>query len=369
MCQPAIVTLPITPRKSPKIGLMFIPFIMDVLGKKIGIKKMLGLNVNGAKLFDQDIEDNVCGYINVNSWLGIVPDKIWRDDQKENIYWINTFFQQLQNNGYIIRDNRLILRCSCKAVEMLAVADNISLRKRLYEKVSNIIHCKICKTPVVEMVDNVYLFKIKHFQPSVGSVIPNFTYREVCNLSKRFAGVEFLISRSRPSAMKLWMGKEYIFLDPDFGWQLYLPLIRRYGFDPCILIGSQENLFGCYLMILLQWIIDKKESTLIVPGYCKTKSKSDELITSKFQEWDRNTVRLYLASHVTFRKKEMTIDTSLMYLINKVILHAARDQFCVPIQQLLMESMNNIEGNKVCRLLTESWRNRKAHEELITMMV
>mgnify|MGYP001561961177 CR=1 FL=1 len=363
MYQQAIVTLPITPRTSPKLGLMFIPFIMDILGKKIGTKRVLGLNVSGSKLFGQDVEKHAQGYINTNSWLGIIPDNVWRDDQKENIYWINMFFQQLQADGYVVKDNRAVLRCPCRVVEMLATADNMSRKKRLYEDVLGVMYCKICKSPVIKEIDTVYLFKIPHFQPIPGSIIPSFTHKEVLNLAERFSGTELLISRSRPSAISLWTGKTHVFLDVDFGWQLYLPILRRYGFDPFVLVGSQENLFGCYLMLLLQHLIDNESSTLVVPGYCRTKHLKDEAIMKTFQEWNHNAVRLYLASHVTFRKKELVMDTSLISLTNQVAQYGIRSKLQSP-QQSLLESLDAFEGYVIRQLIVAARRSGEVPEQL-----
>jgi hypothetical protein len=365
---PAIVTLPITPRKSPKLGIMFIPFIMDILGKRIGVKRVLSLNVTGSKLLGQDVEEAARGYINTNSWLGIIPDYIWRDDQMENIYWINVFFRKLQASGHIFKDSRTVLHCECGAVEMLATAESISIRRRLYEYVAGIMHCKICKSPVAKDVQIVYLFRVPRFRPSHNSIIPDFTLREISNLAKKFAGVELLISRSRPSAISLWTGEDHVFLDVDFGWQLCLPIIRRYGYDPIVLIGSQENLLGCYLIQLLQHIIDRKSSVLIVPGYCKTKRSRDETLLSTFQEWPHNATRLYLAAHVTFKRKEMSMDVSLINLVRRVAIKIGQTR--PQISQLsLHDALAVFEGIAIRQLLLKAQRTNTIPELLTELLI
>ncbi|MFH1551499.1 MAG: hypothetical protein ABIC36_01295 [bacterium] len=87
-----ITTLPITPMNRPSVGLNTTPFLMDAFGKRLGRKTVLSLNANGAKFYNQDTEKHISGYLSSLDILGITPDFIWRDDQEENISWINLFF-------------------------------------------------------------------------------------------------------------------------------------------------------------------------------------------------------------------------------------------------------------------------------------
>ncbi|HET8574672.1 MAG TPA: hypothetical protein VFM02_00680 [Candidatus Paceibacterota bacterium] len=366
MKQKAIVTLPITPRENPKLGLMFIPFIMDVLSKRIGIEQVLGLNVHGLKLIDKNAEEQVLGYIKEIVNLGITPDFIWRDDQNENVYWINKFFRKLVANGYIIKDNRLIMCCPCKAVETLSSAGNASPKKRLYDDKVTYMRCKVCRGIVTQELKAVYLFKIPRFQLSSNLIFPNFLQKEISNTAKKFAGVELLISRSRPSAISLWTGKEHIFLDVDFGWQLYLPMLRRYGYDPVVLIGSQENLFGCYLALLLLHLVDTRTTALVVPAYCREK-QTDNAVLNSFKNWDKNITRLFLASHITFRRKETYWDSSLIGLIKAVVNNLHEHEIPVLYQEL-QEVLNTCEGSKVRQLLSMA-RSKGKFDDLLVNLI
>ncbi len=349
MLCPSIVSIPITPRSTPKLGLMLIPFIMDVIGNKMGLDKVLALNVSGSKLFNDNVESCVQEYFQANSGLGIAPDYIWRDDQKENIYWINILFQQLVADGYVFRDERLILRCPCRVVETLALADNISNTRRLYERVGNVVHCKICGGAILQEKDNVYLFQVPDLLID-WHITPVFTKMEIVNLAKKFAGVQLLISRTRPSAIPLWTGKEYIFLDVDFGWQLFLPILSRLGHKPEVFIGSQKNLFGCYLSMLLSYLIDKTTPELIVPGYCVTKTMEDKFITDSFLEWNESSARIFLACHSTFRKKEIGFTASLLPLIKRILRKPHVRVLCQK-RLSLSEAINQCDGSVVRKLL------------------
>lgn len=355
MLKPAIVTIPITPREAPKIGLLLIPFVMDVISKKMGIYEVMSLSVSGSKLLTGNTENHVQKYLQANRFLGINPSFIWRDDQKENIYWINIFFEQLQANGFITKSDQLLLRCSCRAVETLASAENYSSARKLYTTRNKITFCKICKKSIRQEMDAVYLFRIPdHSQISTAitnwDILPEFTKLEITNLMKDFKGTKLLVSKTRPSAIPLWIGRDHIFLDVDFGWQLILPIIRRFGYDPKILVGSQKNLLGCFLIMLLSHLIDETSSTLIVPGYCVSNKESDQIL-NLFLNWEKAITRIFLACHCTFKKKDWAFNVSLLKLIRRAMKELPTDGKSRELQLSLGEAINECEGMPLRKLL------------------
>lgn len=357
MANPVVVTLPITPRHTPSLGLMLIPFVMDILGKQMGTtKKVLALNVSGAKLVGANVEPHVCGYLKTCEQIGIVPDIIWRDDQRENVYWISRFFRQLVNDGLIIKAERAIKCCPCRIVETLASADNFSDARKLYYWSGGVCLCKICQLPVQEEVDNVYLLRIPKSTVDF-SVTPAFTGVEIANLAGRFAGSELLISRTRDSAIPLWTGREQIFLDPDFAWQLYLPILWQCDCQPSVMVGSQKSLFGCYLAILLLQILIKVRVDLVVPAYCQTINENEDAVISHFREWDRATIRLFLAAHVAYHIKDTRFDVSVLRLI-KTLNPSKLGQRIVPAQTLpLGEALNRSSARCLRQLLMKARRS------------
>lgn len=232
-----VVTLPITPIDNPSIGLMVIPFLMDALSKRMGIDSLLALNVNGAKLYNDSIEKNVNGYLSSIKKMGIFCNFIWKDDQGENIFWINKFFNQLRKEKYIIQERTIIMKCECGLVESIAEAENLFLSRRVYSTKENKKYCKVCETEIVESEELAYLFKFPNII-SVKNIYPEFYKKELLIMSKRFSGYKFLISRSRSSALAIWSGDKNIYLDIDFVWQMYLPTIRRLRWTG---LSRQEN--------------------------------------------------------------------------------------------------------------------------------
>lgn len=352
---------------APKLGLMLVPYIVDVLSKKMEISRVLALNVNGLKLDTNNIGDHVSGYIFANSQLGITPDFVWRDDQQENVYWIRVFFHQLEAEGYIRKELREILRCPCGVVETLSSADNISDTRKLYDTVDGNARCRICKKSLIKEIVNVYLFKIPRV-PINRYISPEFTRREIHNMSERFSGLSLLISRTRDTAISLWTGKEHIYLDADFGWQMYLPILCRFGYQPVALIGSQKNLFGCYLAMVLSFLIDKTMPGLIVPAYCKVNSSKDVYQLDSFADWGQSVTRLYLASHCTFQKKEVVFDTSSIRLVSYVVRRMGL--VSGPAKRLsLSEAVSACEGKNIRKALFEKRANRTIDESIFSNLL
>ncbi|MCG2700223.1 hypothetical protein L6274_04170 [Candidatus Parcubacteria bacterium] len=239
-----ITTLPISPTSRSSIGLAVTPFLMDAFGKKLGKKTILSLNANGAKFYNQNAEKQISGYLLSLDTLGVIPNFIWRDDQEENVSWINLFFNQLQERGYISQEMASVIKCECGAVESLAEAENISPSRTLCFVDKGKRYCRLCNTEARGSRELVYLF---NFPASIGlkKIFPSFYTKEIEAMILKFKDYKFLISRSRSSALSLWTGEGNIFLDVDFVWQMFLPILRRYGHEPTILIGGNKNLMAC----------------------------------------------------------------------------------------------------------------------------
>lgn len=353
-----ITTLPITPIDRPNIGLNVTPFLMDAFGKRLGKETVLSLNANGAKLYNQDAEKHVSGYLSSLNVFGITPDFIWRDDQKENISWINLFFGQLQEGGYISKETASIIKCECGAVESLAEAENISSSRALCVIDKGKTYCRLCNSEVRESRESVYLF---NFPASIGlkNIFPPFYIKEIESMILKFKNYKFLISRSRPSALSLWTDEGNIFLDVDFVWQMFLPILRRRGYEPAILIGGSKNLMACCFSMIMFRLIDQRDISLIIPPYFLAPGRkllkgeqylSDNLIS----EYGQKSVRLLLATAINWTKKKSVLDLSLIRLISKMAYRIYSTERITDIEIALAD----FEGKKIKKLLAQIRRSR-----------
>lgn len=355
----SVVTLPITPSSNPDIGLMVTPFIMDVLAKRMGFGKILALNVNGTKLFSKNAENHVFGFLESNEKLDILPDFVWRDDQKENIFWINKFFTKLFDDGYIIKERAEIMRCDCRAVESLADADNFSFSRRIYHEKSGKKICNLCASEATKSIEDCYLFIF----PDISGIIdvyPEFYSNELLDMATRFRGLKFLISRSRNSSCAIWTGHENIFLDVDFIWQMFLPLLRRYGFNPKILIGSTKNILACCFSVAILKLIDGQDIKLVIPPYYlatkRGKIKGDGYQFSYFVDYSDKTLRLLLSTAINWSRKETILDFKLLDLISKMAyrIESEKSENADNLEKIVID----FDGRKIKDILARARRCR-----------
>ena len=359
-----ITTLPITPMDRPSAGLNVVPFLMDAFGKRLGKKTVLSLNTNGVKFYNQDTEKHVSGYLSSLDILGITPDFIWRDDQEENVSWINLFFSQLQESGYISREMASIIKCECGAVESLAEAENISPSRALYVVDKGKTYCRLCNSEVRESRESAYLF---NFPMSIGlkKIFPSPYIREIEAMILKFKDYKFLISRSRPSAFALWTGEGNIFLDVDFVWQMFLPILRRCGYEPTILIGGNKNLMACCFSMTMSYLIDQRDVSLIIPPYYlapgRKSLKGEQCLSDNLvSEYGQKSVRLLLATAINWTKKESVLDLNLIKLISKMAYRIYGVEKITDIEIALAD----FEGKKIKKLLAQFRKTRDAfHSE------
>lgn len=362
-----IVTLPITPAHEPRLGLMVIPFVMDVLGKKMGLQRILALNVNGAKLHTKNAEEYVAAYLDGCQRLNIFPNFTWRDDQGENVFWINTFFHRLLNSGSITKSRANIMRCVCGAVESIADAENISESRRLYHRQGEKLCCIVCNGEIRYTLEDSYFFVF----PATNipfKVFPKFYGKELQNMAEKFRGKKLLVSRSRPSALRLWTGEEQISIDVDFAWQMLPAVLRCYGYEPMIVVGSSRNLLGCLLTTILSHAIDAREIQLVIPPYLLAPGREElqgdqYAVQSLAERHSPKVIRLLLATAMNWRGKEAVLEFELAKLIGKM---SYRINAVTHNPKALENALSDLEAATIKRVLAEIRGKREvcAYEQL-----
>jgi len=344
---------------SPGIGLMISPFVMDALGKKMGLDKVLSLNIKGAKLYNKETGMHLSGYISSCKDISIYPDFVWRDDQEENLFWINKLFHRLKKDGRIIKESAEIMRCSCGAVESLSGAENLLLSRRVYRNEGNKKYCNLCNSEIRNSRESVYLFCF----PSFGEIktFPKFYSKDLMKMTEKFAGFKFLVSRLRPSSLILQNGKEKIFLDVDFAWQMFLPLLRRLGYNPSFLIGSAKNIMACCFAAMMLKLIDGEEVNVIIPPYYLAPRKgnlkgNEYALSSLLQQYDVKTMRLLLSTAMNWNGKESVLDIGLANLISKMAyrINSKEGEICG-----IEEAISDFNGTNIKTLLSVIRKNRK----------
>lgn len=360
--KPCIITLPITPNGNPNLGLMVSPFIMDVLAKRLAMESVLALNVRGTKLFSEDVESHFQGYMRSNQNLDIKPSFVWRDDQGENIFWLNNFFHKLVEEGHIVRASQQIMKCPCGVVESLVDAENMSFNRRLYFEKHTKRYCKVCGDEVIISEEIVYLFRFPDIRNDI-HVFPEFYKKELVPMVERFLNKNFLISRFRKSALTLWTGEEQILLDVDFVWQMALPLLRHYGYKAEVLVGSNKNLMACCFMIAMSHLIDRETPLIVLPPYFlaqgkKSLKKEEYLVHNIMDHYDSRSLRIFLATAINWLRKETVLDFNLLNLIQKMSYRLYGAEF---VATTFPEALLGFDSLKLREILSKA---RKTRQEL-----
>jgi len=356
-----ITTLPITPFGKPGIGHMVAPFVCDVIGKRLGIKAVLSLNVNGVKL-RSNIENHVSKFVNCTKKLNMLFDYTWRDDSEGVEFLIREFFNQLLFQEDILEDEVETMKCSCGAIECLANAENFSTRRKLYEVKNERTICKLCRGEVYRNKERVFLLRFPDTTSFLGQAYPSFCSEELRNMGEAFSGQKMLISRTRASAFSMNIKKREVFLDVDFVWQLFLPLLNRLGYNADIVVGSSKNLMACLFSVALNYLIDKKRTSVVIPPYLLAPQRKKLIgkkydIKSLLDRNDSKTIRLLLSTAMNWNKKESILDFDLFDLIGKM---AYRINSKSTRDPNIEESLEHFKGQKVKEALSAIRKSREA---------
>lgn len=358
-----ITCLPITPVIKPNLGLLVIPFVLDVLGNRLNLKKVLSINTNGLKLLPGETEKALREYISISQKIGIEINHVWHDDQASNIEQTKKLFTQLVEMGYVTREETEIRRCPCGAVEMLASAKNWSERRKVYRSQNGQDYCKLCKHSLATFNETAYLFCFPEIEQTAIQVQPAFYSKDLEQLIKRFSGCRLLVSRHRQSKFPLLNKQEDVFLDVDFAWCFQLPLLDTLGYQPEIVVGSLKNLMACYFMATISWIFNRHIPAFVITPYCY--AEQHELLKNAFSSADeftkkygRQTTRLFLSSGLNWRQKESTIEARLLPLLEKL---SYRIKSLSRKYNTIEEALSDFDGMEIKRMIGQVRKTRDEH--------
>jgi len=326
--------------------------MMDVLGSKLGLNKIISLGVNG--LVKNNSESVVGAYLDSNKKLGIVPDLVWRDDLSETVLLIKEVLKELISLGHITHERAEVIKCPCGVVESLTRADNISLTRKRYENG----RCLVCNQNILINTEMVYLFHFPNYAHNLPMrVFPKFYEKEFRSMANKFSGYKFLISRSRSSAFSLG---NMLSLDLDFVWQLFLSVLYRSNYQVEVLVGANRNLMACLFAAIFLYLIDKREVSIIIPPFYlatgrKKLNDKEHSLTLLLSRYRPNTIRLALAAAMNWKKKETVIDFEFMELIQKI---SYRIQ-SLPQESLRIDEVASIFNEQTMRRLLSNARKTR----------
>lgn len=346
--QDAITTLPISPVAEPHLGLCFIPLLVDLIGGSLGLERILALNIHGLK-YDlaspQSEKMRIAqSYLANLAALAIKPDHIWRDDLNEFALFAQTALINLINRNLLKIKRVSVARCECGKVEYLEGAQNLSLRRRIFEEVGGKRICKLCRTQLQIHEIEACLFA---FTPNAERflAIPSFAEKEIKVLANSFIGLDYLVSRTRVTHFSLNLpGLRDFDIDPDFLWSLMLPYLQTIGYTIKFLVGSRKNMLACLFIGTLAQAFDCRDTVFIFPPYLVGPKKANVKTFGSTEQ---------IVSHFGLGATRAFLMSGLNWKIAEAVINPAFLEYLVLLDQSLLQRACNSILPKSPEMITE----------------
>jgi len=357
--QNAVTTLPISPVTEPHLGLCLIPLLADLIGESLGLEKVLALNIHGLKYelaSPQSEKIRIAqSYLASLAHLNIKPDHIWRDDLNEFAVFAQIALTDLLNRNVLKIKRVPIARCQCGKVEYLEGAQNLSLRRRLFEEADGRRICKLCKTQLQVHEIETCLFT---FNPDRERFlgIPSFAEKEIRVLANSFMGLEYLVSRTRVTHFSLNLpGLRDFDIDPDFLWSLMLPYLQSIGYKVKLLVGSRRNMLACLFIGTLAQAFDCEDPIFVFPPYLVGPKKANikifgtaDQMTARFGS---DVVRTFLMSGLNWEIAQAVINPTLLEYLASLDRNLLQ-QACYSILPKSVRMITQMSGFNVKKAIT-----------------
>jgi hypothetical protein len=296
---------------------------MELVGNALGLSKVLALNLNGLKYGPEVLflekDEEVNSYVAAIGSLGVSPNAVWRDDSSDFASFVQEAFEIMLSRGILRIERRKIIGCNCGRVEFLQ-GITLSRRRNIFlEAEGGRRICKVCRTELCETEMNICLFSVPIFtDPFLG--IPLSAHDEFAAFARRFAGVDYLVSRSRQTQFVFHSKNSGQFgIDPDFVWSMMLPYLQRLGYAAKFVVGSRRTMLACFFIATLGRIFDCGDTTFLFPPFLlgpkgasvKTFGPTNKLIA----HYGPAAVRAFLVSGLNWEVNESFVNpTYLEYL-------------------------------------------------------
>jgi len=356
----SITTLPISPTEKPHLGLCLMPFFMDMLGKNLGLERVLSLNIQGLKYKLTSTQSEKIqlaqNYANSLNKLDIFPDHIWRDDLNEFMLFAQNVLTDLLKQDKLKIANRTVIKCPCGKVEYLKGATNLSLKRRLFAESVDGKNCKSCGGMLVEKNIPVCLYPMT--VTCRNKIIPSSAETSFNNMMRAFSGVEYLVSKTRVTHFSLNLpGQEELGIDPDFLWSLMIPHLHSKGLPPKFVISSRKNLLASLSIAMVAESLGYSDTTFIFPPYLVGPNRTNVCdfgsVDSLIEQFGKSTVRAFLVSSLNWQSTEASARPEyLKYLgsLKPEVLELAMQKIS-PNDQKEIVKLDNLHFNKVLNCL------------------
>ncbi|KLL02385.1 MAG: hypothetical protein MRERC_2c128 [Mycoplasmataceae bacterium RC_NB112A] len=252
-----IITGPIKPYESIKVGLSVLPMVAEALQCKTENEATLALNCLDSFTKRSDYMQNYLQFIKDN---GIKINDKWLDN--EHLDSLKREVYKLIELGYISEKEKIIHRCKCIKVEVSSESVNSIYNTKCFDKKnSKKIICNFCNTETVEQKEKVLVFTVLKNSGSNINILPRHLGADISEIHNKKIGKDIVISRTRDTYQRIdYKGTKYN-IDIDFLLANYLSTFEE---KEKVVIGSHHVVYQIYLLNLLEQCKHPNEPNNIV---------------------------------------------------------------------------------------------------------
>lgn len=350
----AVVTIPISPPRRDKPGILSLCLTMDLLSKKMNANSYLYLNMMDSYVdrfalrpqFEESLK--AVGLTTNNIRLDI-------DHQSHIARNINTLMQK----GYIARERTEILSCSCGRIDCKAdLIDDLKGETQFRKETGGAVVCNSCETTCKVEEKDTLVLKMPGTE-KLPVTVPEYLGKEMATLRDKFAGQSIVISKERDTGYVFDFDGQLFNIDVDFCTYNYLSSLKETN---KVVVGSSHVIYQMYMINLIESLCNPSSNVAFVPiahigGTCDLDIHAKDI--------DAKRKQIYLASAVKLSKETNWPSGKLQYVTRQpeALLYAVYEElieYCRPrpeeewdeylaraiSEEINMSDIRNIETKK-----------------------
>lgn len=314
--------LPISPSVDPKLGYYMTPVAVDALSKFRGTSTVFATNNLGQKVTEGKSVNINLDYL---SKLGIIPNNIWIDSDRQNLEAVKALLEKGLKEGWLCVDEREVYYCTSGMIEFIAAEESLHENnngRTLYYVKSGIPYSTITGEPLVKELRKCLLLKLPQVTPDqLGiNIYPDYGNSEFAGLVSNYSGRELLISRiSDNKPLNLDFAGNSFPIDVDICWMPFLYLLQELS-DLSIgsLLTSHRTIKQAVLSIMMAKLVgaDLPKELIVLPKLKLDFGQNPQLTAEQLlSQFGPQVVKLLLVSTIGTRKKDLVLPSSLIHWI------------------------------------------------------
>lgn len=319
MQERAVITLPLSPKKSEELGRLVTPVVGETISKAINGNFYLCVNlldsysdrcVDFAK-YKENIDKHNIKYYN-----------LWKD--KEHIEKLLIQIEKLINIGYIYESTAEVYRCDCGVVEIEKKnIETCNPNKNNFIIMENEMFCNNCNSICKLYREAVLVFEPKNINLS-DSFLPSYLNKDIKTFNRTLLSSSLVISRKRKTGISLKVNGNIYNIDIDFLWSTYLSLFSET--EKIVICGNRE-LYQLFLVATIERCLGSRTSSIFIgtPIINGINDYNYEILS----EEDIITKKLAILLSLKWAKKEKVFDCDVLKYCKKISFEKKKQLYAI----------------------------------------